>query len=314
VRIISVTDLLIAIGIGCSFASTGRGGDTPSSSPIVATVNGVPILASEVERELQIALGTRKLDTAARDYLQTTTLKQLVSRRLIIQWLQATDRGASTTEVDLEISRLNKRLQARGVTLTEQLASRQIAEPEMRRLLEWKIGWRKFLARYLTDDNLAKYFNDHRRDFDGTRMRVAHILLKIKSGDASDEQRAVRLATEIRESIISKTTTFADAAKRFSAAPTSDKGGEIGFIERHKPMHAAFSRAAFALSKHETSPPVVTPFGVHLIHCLEIEPGQRIWQETREDLATAVTQYLFEWAAEKERSTADIRILELSSD
>jgi parvulin-like peptidyl-prolyl isomerase len=72
-------------------------------------------------------------------------------------------------------------------------------------------------------------------------------------------------------------------------------------------MHESFSRAAFALKEQEVSPPVITPFGVHLIRCAEINPGQRTWQDARQALTAAVTRYLFDWAAEKERSKAEIK-------
>jgi parvulin-like peptidyl-prolyl isomerase len=299
---------VIGVCVSCSLvAAIGRSQESPEDPVIAATVDGAPILVSEVEREMQVALGTRKIDAAALPYLQAKTLAQLIDRRVIVHWLRATARGASEAEIDLEISRLEKRLQPRGITLAAHFASRQITEVEMRRLFEWQIGWRKFLARYLTDANLEKYFNDHRREFDGTRMRVAHILFKVERDDASGVEQTVRDATEIRESIVNGATSFEEAAKRHSTAPTSASGGDIGFIERHRPMHESFSRAAFALNEEEVSPPVITPFGVHLIRCNEIEPGQRMWQEARDELTTAVTRYLFNWAAEKERPKAEIR-------
>ena len=294
--------------LSCTILTTLARCDESDSEPaIAATVNGDPILVSEVERELQIAIGEREIDAGAKPYFQAKTLAQLIDRRLIIQWLRATGRGASDSELDLEISRLEKRLQSRDITLADHLASRQITAPEMRRLLEWQVGWRKFLALYLTDENLEKYFNDHRREFDGTRMHVAHILLRVDSDDASGVKQAVRRATEIGESIAAGAISFEEAAKRHSAAPTSANGGDIAFIERHKPMHEAFSRAAFALNEKEVSPPVITPFGVHLVRCIEIEPGQRTWQDARDELTTAVTLYLFNWAAQKERPKAEIR-------
>jgi len=299
---------VIGLCVCCSLVDLiGRTQEPPAEPAIAATVNGVPILVSEVEREMQIALGSREIDATAKPYFQAKTLAQLIDRELIVQWLRATSRGASAAEIDLEVSRLEQRLQPRDITLAAYLASRQITEAEMRRLLEWQIGWRKFLARYLTDANLEKHFDEHRREFDGTRIRVAHILFKVEGKDAAAVEQAVKQATEIRESILSGAVSFEEAAKLHSTAPTSAKGGDTGFIERQKPMHEAFSRVAFALNKTEVSLPVVTPFGVHLIRCHEIEPGQRTWQEARDELTTAVTLYLFNWAAEKERPKAEIR-------
>lgn len=300
--------MAIAACVSCLLRTAIGNSQVPPEEPLIAaTVNGIPILVTEVERELQAAFGTREIDAPAKPFIQAKTLAQLIDRRLIVQWLRATGRGASDAEIDLELSRLERRLQPRGITLAAHLASRQLTAAEMRRMLEWQIGWRKFLARYLTDENLEKYFNDHRREFDGTRIRVAHILFKAEGEEASSVEQAVRRAAEIRESIVSGTVSFEEAAKRHSAAPTSSRGGDIGFIERHKPMHEAFSRTAFELNKDEVSAPVITPFGVHLIRCNEIEPGQRMWQEVRDELITAVTLYLFNWAAEQNRPKAEIR-------
>ena len=71
-------------------------------------------------------------------------------------------------------------------------------------------------------------------------------------------------------------------------------------------MPEEFSRAAFALKKEELSQPVVTAFGVHLIQVLDVIPGQRTWEDCREELRPAVTLYLFRWIAEKERKRAKI--------
>ncbi|MCE9525651.1 MAG: peptidyl-prolyl cis-trans isomerase, partial [Planctomycetales bacterium] len=99
---------------------------------------------------------------------------------------------------------------------------------------------------------------------------------------------------------------FADAAKKHSQAPTAKDVGNIGTIRRHEPMPEDFSKAAFALKKGEVSPPVVSPFGVHLIQVQEIIPGRRTWEDCREELRPAVTLYLFRWIAEKQRKEAKI--------
>ncbi|MBC8355827.1 MAG: peptidylprolyl isomerase [Planctomycetes bacterium] len=303
---------LVGINVLCSIVSSVIcAEDAVGDLEIAATVNGEPIYVSEVQRELRTALGERKIADSALPYFQAKALAQLVDRRLIVHWLRAQKHGAAKAEIDLEISRLRKQLRSRDITLQRHLESLQITESEMRGLLEWQISWRKFLSRYMTEENLEKYFNDHRREFDGTRMRVAHILFKLDDDDTEEEQLAIQNAAEIRESILKGEISFEEAAKVHSIAPTSDKGGDIGFIQRNKPMHETFSRVAFELKKDEISQPVVTPFGVHLIRCHAIETGQRRWRDAREQLTTAVTRYLFNWAAEKERSKAEIEFTDV---
>ena len=71
-------------------------------------------------------------------------------------------------------------------------------------------------------------------------------------------------------------------------------------------MPEGFSRAAYRLQPHEVSPPVISVFGVHLITCLEMEAGQQTLDEVRPELTQAATQYLFEWAARRQRGQVSI--------
>jgi len=117
-------------------------------------------------------------------------------------------------------------------------------------------------------------------------------------------------AAKLRGEIASGKTSFADAAKRHSDAPSREAGGDIGWIERHRPMPEDFSRAAFALKKNEVSEPLVSTFGVHLITVTDAKPGAKTWQEVEGELRPAVTVYLFRWIADKERAGAKIEYTE----
>lgn len=270
---------------------------------VAARIDDDVVYVSEVERELARVINDRPVDPRALRLLQAKTLQQLVDRRLITNWLNSVGKGASKAEVDLAVQRLEKRLGQRDRTLAEHLAELKMPELELRRLLEWQIGWQRFVARYASDENLQKFFEQHRRDFDGTKLRVAHILLK---ADGNDVSPVIDEATRVRQEITSGKLTFTNAAKKYSAAPTGKNGGDIGLISRRQPMPESFSKAAFELAEGETSKPVVTAFGVHLIHCLKIEPGQGRWHDARDELREAVTKYLFTWAADRRRANAKI--------
>ena len=261
------------------------------------------VFVSEVDRELLRVINDRPVEPLAKRVLQAQTLRQLIDRRLIVHWLRSKDQGASRAELDLAVQRLEKRLAQRDKTLAQHLAELDTTEEELRRLFEWQIGWRRFVARYMTDANLKNFFEQHRRDFDGSKMHIAHILLKV---DGDDPQPTIEKAHKLRRQIADKLLTFEAAAMTNSAAPTAAKGGDIGLISRHEPMPESFSKAAFALAEGEVSEPVVTAFGVHLIRCLKIEPGQQPWQEVREELSEAITLYLFTWAADRQRADARV--------
>jgi peptidyl-prolyl cis-trans isomerase C len=171
----------------------------------------------------------------------------------------------------------------------------------------WRIAWRRYLQKQINDEALQTHFQQHGRHFDGSQVRVGHILWKlVAAADEAALNEARQKAEQLRQQIADGRITFAQAAKRHSAAPSRDDGGDIGFIPRHGVMDEAFARAAFDLERGGISQPVVTPFGVHLIQCAEIKRGEKQWTDCREELRVAVSQELFERLAAEERRSAKI--------
>ena len=286
-----------------SIASAAAESDGDS---VVARVNGEPIHQRELDRELAPAARLLDPQTKLPKEVEERALRQLIDRRLVLAYLIREKLAASEQDVDLEISRLKERLSAQGKKLPEHLQALAMSEDELRREFRWRSSWQRYLAGKLTDDNLQKYFDKHRRQFDGTELRVAHLLLKASAENSSAIEAARTKAAEIRSEIESRKLSFADACRKYSQAPTANAGGDVGFIRRREPMPESFSAAAFALEKGGISQPVETKFGVHLIQVLDEKPGQLDWKQCRGELRSAVTQYLFAWIADKERATSQV--------
>lgn len=284
-------------------------GELELPSVVVATVDGQPITAGELQREVDRAVKTGELPPAARPAVRAAALNQLIDRRLVAAYLKQNGLSARPQEVEREMQRIRARLQQQAVTLDQYLQRAGLTSEELRRSVEWEIGWPRFMEQYLTDENLARFFQQHRREFDGTEIAVAHILVRVDSpDDPRSRESAVAAAEQLRRRIEAGELTFAEAARQHSAAPTAADGGRIGFIGRREPMPESFSQAAFALEPGQISPAVATSFGVHLIQCLEIKPGSKRWQDVRDQLVPAVTQHLFHWAAERQRPQTKIEI------
>jgi parvulin-like peptidyl-prolyl isomerase len=303
----SVTPGAFGLLLAASFAvANGASADEPR---IAAVVDDWPISLQQVDREISRALGDRTIEPEVRDKLRRETLRMLIERRLIQQYLTASGSGASRAEVDRAVQRLQKLAAEQALPWPKYLARRGIDELQLRDQLEWEIGWTKFLEKQATDENLRRYFDQHRRDFDGTQIRAAHILLSVESADdAQQVQATIERVQQIRQQIVAGDLSFAAAAAKFSQAPTADDGGKIGLIGRRGPMPEAFSKAAFALDAGQVSPPVLSPFGVHLVQCIEVVPGDKTWQQVRGDLHQAVSRYLYRWAIDRQRGAATIEI------
>jgi len=277
----------------------------------VARVNGEAVTAAEVEAEFRQAYGSREFSPENRQRLLRAALDQVIDRRLILAYLAKAGQAASEHDVDLALAQFEKELQAQNLTLDQHCQKVGLPKGQVRGNLLWKLSWKRFVEKYQTPENLEKYFERNHREFDGTELRLSQILLKAPGTlDAAAIAELQKKAAEIRAGIASSNTSFADAAKKHSQAPSGQAGGDIGWIERHRPMPEDYSRAAFALKKGEVSPPLVTSFGVHLLTVIDEKPGSQTWQDVEAELRPAVTLYLFRWLADRERAGAKIEYVQ----
>jgi parvulin-like peptidyl-prolyl isomerase len=278
-----------------------------AAATVAATVQGRPIPLAQLERELAVVVKERKLSAEEKATLQKHVLQHAVDRRLVLHWLVTSGQAASPQDVELVMARLQKKLDNEGIKLADFLQQQGQSEAQFRDQQLWELSWQRYLDKYLTEATLQKYFEKNRRDFDGSELHIAHILLPAPKPTAeADIEKLKTSAAAIRQDIVAKKVTFADAAKQHSKSPTAAAGGDIGWIQRHEPMPESFSAAAFQLQPGEVSSPVETSFGVHLITCLEVKPGTRTWQDAADELRPAIIRYLFRWIADKERPTAKI--------
>ena len=275
---------------------------------VSATVGGEPIHAREVDALLDEALRRHKVDAAAMPELRRRLLEELIARRLVLAYAERTGTGAGREQIDEAVGALRAQLERAGTTLEAHLAEQGQTAAELRRELAWTLTWRKYLERYLTDARLKAHFDSHRRSFDGTELDVSQILLRPADESPKARSQAVEQARAIREQVLSGKTTFAEAARRHSQAPSARDGGRLGPIGRRGPMTEPFTAAAFELREGALSPPVVTEHGVHLIRCDAVRPGNRTWTDVREALSTALARELLERLARYERRFTKVRV------
>ena len=207
----------------------------------------------------------------------------------------------SEHELAAERAALKSRLAARRRSIDDFLKAESLCEADLDRQFAWNVIWRKYVARYATDERLASYFAAHRREYDGTQLVVSHILLRRSADGAKTTAELLKQAAAIRAEIVADKLSFADAARKYSAGPSRKDGGRLGTIGRHGPMDEAFSRAAFALDAGQVSQPVKTSFGIHLIRCDQIKPGAKKLAEVRKELEDALSQELLDRLAKTQR-------------
>jgi len=293
----------VAFLLGC-MALTAWAGE-PSPDTVAATMGKATVEAGEVLHVVAKTPSGRAADAERLPVLRAEALELVIDRRLAAGQLAEQGYAVNAEEKDELVADLKRRLAGQERSFQEFLDDEGLTETALRRQLVWDVIWNRYLENELTDEALQREFDAHPREYDGSELRVSHILLLVD--DPAKHAAVVARAAKLREEIIEGKQTFAAAAEKHSAGPSRHQGGDLGFIPRHDRMAEDFSRAAFALDQGQISEAVTTRFGVHLIQCTDVKPGKNTWRDARRPLVESLSRRRFAELAQTGRKRATIK-------
>ncbi|MEM9940245.1 MAG: peptidylprolyl isomerase [Planctomycetota bacterium] len=270
-------------------------------SQICATVAGIPIRTKFIESRVDKATKKFSLSQRRKEQLFELQLKIYIDQIIVMNFLQSKNFGAQDSELKLEWNRLQARLDRVGKAMEDYLAENDLTEDELRRELEWKLCWKKYLDNKIDDPFLREHFDRSPRKFDGTELRVAHLLVKKGAAKSPSE-----LAENIKKQLSDQKLIWAEAVRKYSQAPTRESEGALGWIRWQGSMPENFTHAAFELKTLEISQPVETRFGVHLIRCLEVKQGKMGFLDAKDLVRQDAEKQLFAAIAAKHRKAVSI--------
>lgn len=239
--------------------------------------------------------------------LRATALEQLIDERLLRAEIRRAGILIDTVAIDTGIAELRQRLAERGLEWEAFLARSGYDEQSIRSQVALEKGLERLIAPRIDEAQLRRAFEAQRREFDGTRLRVSHIVLRPEIGRGSvavDE--ALERATMIRRSILAGERTFEDAARDDSNGPSRRRGGDLGWISRTGPMIEDFSRRAFALAKGDISEAFASPFGIHIVRVTDVEPGRLDLDAARPQLVALVSRAALKELVARLRATVEV--------
>ena len=149
---------------------------------------------------------------------------------------------------------------------------------------------------------LERRYEEQKARYGTPERRIAsHILVKV---DATADAEAQKAALAEAEALAEKAKAGADFAALATEASddlgSKAQGGSLGAVERGT-MQPAFEERLFAMQPGETSDPIRTDDGYHVVRLVEIEPEQvRPFEEVRAEIER---EYL---DSERERVFADV--------
>ena len=129
-----------------------------------------------------------------------------------------------------------------------------------------------------------------------------------KTADEAKWKEADEFLARLRSAISSEKVTFEDAAKEHSQSPSGQEGGNVVPFGFDGKMPQSVTEAAFRLKAGELSPPVRSPFGVHLLQLVERMPGDLSVEDARPQILDALSRELWKETLPRERKKAKIVI------
>lgn len=258
----------ILLGLCRSVGATGP-------DDIMARCGDAAITRGQIETVMG-RLGTVGLpEGPQRQRAEATVLEQLIDEQVLSAELARAGVEVADAEIDATLDQLRQQVTARGEDFAAFLAKSGRSLEAVRRQVALEVALDRYVRPRVTASAIAQAFAKHKRDFDGTRLRVSHILLRPDTGgDGEVAADLLERAANLRRDIVQGRTSFAEAAASYSAGPSRRQGGDLGWIGRDGPMLEVFSSQAYDLPKAGVSRPFATPFGVHIVKVTDVQEGR----------------------------------------
>lgn len=267
---------------------------------IVAVVGVRAILASELEEEFVQAQAQAQsrnapfpTDSAGRLALRRDILTQMVEQELLVQEAQR-DTSIRVTEQEVQDAveetvqnvrrgftsevEFQRQLRAAGFSSQEEwrrwLADNQRRQIYGQRLIESRRQSGKLRSITPTEQQMREVFEANRGSAQPRPPAVSFRQIVIApQPDSAARQRARDKADSLFR-VIQGGADFAELARQFSDDSGSrESGGELGWFRRGV-MVKEFEQAAFSMRPGQTSPPIRTEFGFHLIRVDRTQPAE----------------------------------------
>ncbi|HHV62209.1 MAG TPA: foldase [Firmicutes bacterium] len=219
----------------------------------VAKVNGKAISWSSFHKALEHQGGKQVLSAMIREEL----IRQAAAREGI---------SASKADIDEEMSNLVKQFGSEAA-FESVLTQYGMTKKDVLDQIEVSLLLNALATKdvTVTDEELLKYYNEHKADFkEPEQVRARHILV-------FDEKEAKGILAQLKSG-----ADFAKMAKEKSKDPgTKDKGGDLGYFQRGT-MDPEFEKAAFSLGVGQTSGIVKSAYGYHIIRVEARKPERQL--------------------------------------
>ncbi|MEA4884823.1 MAG: peptidylprolyl isomerase [Clostridia bacterium] len=200
-------------------------------------------------------------------------LNQMIDEMLIQQAAKKAKVSVKPEEMDAEIQKLRKEI---GPSFDAMLAQYEMTEAALSKNLAMSLVVFRLSTKNVAviEEEMQKYFSEHKSDYDEPeQVKASHILVETET-EAKEIQKRLAAGED-----------FASIATEKSLDPGSAaEGGDLGFFPRGR-MIAEFEKAAFSMAPGQTSNPVKSEFGYHIIRVTDCKAvHEATFEEVKDDV------------------------------
>ena len=265
-RRVALTAAALAFTFGCGRCGGAR--EAERAARAVAVVNGEPIGAEAVARDLREARAGAEEGEGKADLLRRRIVDELVDRALLLQ--EARARSIVVGQDQVERAFLRIRAEYPGTHFDDLLAQERLSQTELKARLQEQLAIERLFEEEVfpqvtvVDAEIERFHADHAVEFqEPERVRVSQIVV------ASRDE-----ALQLRDKLRRNPQTFADVARKSSIAPEGKNGGDLGYIGRGAGFPEVFD-ACFAMPLNVVSDVTPSPYGFHIFRVTDRKPAQR---------------------------------------
>jgi|GEM_PF-2126811 len=270
------------------------------------TADSVTASAEAVDAVVDAEIPKNIIDAAVEKWVQ---------RLVVLSFLAKNNLAISQEQAESDVRRQDAALVEAGTDLATYLRRTGLSRESYVSHRRWEMSWQEYAAKKVTDESLQKYFQLHRIHYDGTRLKVAHIILlktkTVNNGLVVGEEAEVLVQMEklntLRTQVSQGKLTFAQAAAANSEGASAQQGGHLCWIDRGGPMVEAFNRAAFSTEKGQISEAFPTAHGVHIVKVLEVENGVIPYLKVKEQVRIDALADLWRLIVSKHEDNVSVR-------
>lgn len=271
------------------------GSEEKRVSDIVALVNGKAITRADLEIEMKSVEGhlfTNGMPSSDTEIakLRNQVLEWLINRELICQEAEKEGMSVDNNEISRAMENIRKRFP--GETEFQDFLKKVDITEEQLRAQFWKhIMVDRYAETHFanktrtSEEEIRKYYEQNRYRFSSpARVRARHILIKIEPPGEQDQRKEALSTIDIIRKKYERGDHFSELAEKYSQCPSRVRGGDLGYIQRGQ-LPEAFEMVAFAMKPGQTSQPVETSYGYHLIRVEERKPETTSsFEKTKEEI------------------------------